>query len=46
MTRKVLSGVVTRWIRYEYGIRAIVTVPWMEYVCFLQEPGVRKQIRR
>jgi O-antigen biosynthesis protein len=30
----------------EYGIRAIVTVPWMEYVCFLQEPGFRRQIRR
>ncbi|HSB70842.1 MAG TPA: glycosyltransferase [Candidatus Methylomirabilis sp.] len=29
-----------------HGIRAIVTVPWMEYVCFLEERGPRKEIRR
>src|SRR6184192_923313 len=30
----------------EHGIRAIVTVPWMEYVCFLDEPGFRSKVRR
>jgi glycosyl transferase family 2 len=28
------------------GIRAIVTVPWMEYVCFLEDRGSGKRIRR
>jgi GT2 family glycosyltransferase/LmbE family N-acetylglucosaminyl deacetylase len=28
----------------EFGLRAIVVVPWMEYVCFLEEKGVRKQV--
>jgi glycosyltransferase involved in cell wall biosynthesis len=29
----------------EHGIRVIVTLPWMEYVCFL-EPGSARMIRR
>src|SRR6266487_885641 len=31
---------------HERGIRAIVTVPWMEYICFLEQPGFRQQVRR
>ncbi|HZO30392.1 MAG TPA: glycosyltransferase [Chloroflexota bacterium] len=30
----------------EYGLRAIVTVPWMEYACFLEDADTRRQIRR
>jgi glycosyltransferase involved in cell wall biosynthesis len=29
-----------------HGIRAIVTIPWMEYVCFLEEREFRREIRR
>ena len=28
----------------EFGLRVIIVVPWMEYVCFLEEKGVRKQV--
>lgn len=30
----------------ESGLRVITLVPWMEYVCFLEEPGVRKKMLR
>jgi GT2 family glycosyltransferase len=30
----------------EFGLRVIVVVPWMEYVCFLEDKAVRKQIIR
>ncbi len=30
----------------ENGLRVITLVPWMEYVCFLEEPGVRKKMLR
>jgi len=30
----------------EFGLRVIVVVPWMEYVCFLEEKAVRKQMIR
>jgi GT2 family glycosyltransferase len=30
----------------EHGIRVIVAIPWMEYVCFLDERITRDQIRR
>jgi GT2 family glycosyltransferase/LmbE family N-acetylglucosaminyl deacetylase len=30
----------------QFGLRAIVVVPWMEYVCFLEEKGVRKKVIR
>ncbi len=30
----------------EFGLRVIVVVPWMEYVCFLEEKTVRKQVIR
>ncbi len=30
----------------EHGIRVIITVPWMEYVCFLDQADFRAQIRR
>jgi GT2 family glycosyltransferase len=29
----------------EHGIRAIVTIPWMEYACFLEERSTRRQVR-
>ena len=29
----------------EHEIRVIVTVPWMEYACFLDQPGLRKEVR-
>ncbi len=29
----------------KHGIRVIVTIPWMEYVCFLDQPGLRREIR-
>ncbi len=29
----------------ERGIKVIVTIPWMEYVSFLDQPGLRKEIR-
>jgi GT2 family glycosyltransferase len=28
----------------EFGLRVIVVVPWMEYICFLEDKGVRKQV--
>jgi len=28
----------------EFGLRVIVVVPWMEYVCFLEEKAARKQV--
>lgn len=28
----------------EHGLRVIVVVPWMEYVCFLEEKRVRSQV--
>ena len=31
---------------YNHGIRAITTIPWMEYVCFLEDRTVRANIRR
>ena len=30
----------------EYGIRVIVNIPWMEYVCFLDHSNSRREIRR
>jgi len=30
----------------EYGIRVIVVIPWMEYVCFLQDRQTRRNVRR
>jgi glycosyltransferase involved in cell wall biosynthesis len=30
---------------YEHGMKVIVTVPWMEYVCFLDRPSQRKETR-
>jgi GT2 family glycosyltransferase len=30
----------------EFGIRVIVVVPWMEYICFLEESGTRREIMR
>lgn len=30
----------------EHGLRVIVTVPWMEYVCFLENKTIRRDIRR
>jgi GT2 family glycosyltransferase len=30
----------------EFGLRAIVVVPWMEYVCFLENKAIRKQVIR
>ena len=30
----------------ENGLRVITLVPWMEYVCFLEEPSVRKKMLR
>jgi LmbE family N-acetylglucosaminyl deacetylase len=30
----------------EFGLRAIIVVPWMEYICFLEEKGVRKRVIR
>ena len=30
----------------QFGLRVIVVVPWMEYVCFLEEKAVRKQVIR
>jgi GT2 family glycosyltransferase/LmbE family N-acetylglucosaminyl deacetylase len=30
----------------EFGLRVIVVVPWMEYVCFLEEKEVRKNVIR
>src|SRR5689334_22844226 len=29
----------------EHGIRVIVNIPWQAYVCFLEEPGVRRNVR-
>jgi len=29
----------------ENGLRVIVTVPWMEYVCFLEDKRIRREIR-
>jgi GT2 family glycosyltransferase len=29
----------------EHGIRAIVTIPWMEYACFLEQRSTRREIR-
>lgn len=31
---------------HEFEMKAIVTTPWMEYVCFLQSARDRKQVRR
>jgi O-antigen biosynthesis protein len=31
---------------HRHGIRAITTIPWMEYVCFLEDRAVRADIRR
>lgn len=28
----------------EHGLRAIVVVPWMEYVCFLEDKRIRRQV--
>ena len=28
----------------EYGLRVITVVPWMEYVCFLEDRNVRRQM--
>src|SRR5437667_3162802 len=30
----------------EYGLRVITVIPWMEYVCFLQDSKVRQQMIR
>src|SRR5881396_4060884 len=30
----------------EHGLRVIVNVPWMSYVCFLDHAGTRREIRR
>jgi GT2 family glycosyltransferase len=30
----------------EFGLRVIVVVPWMEYVCFLENKAIRKQVIR
>ena len=30
----------------DHGLRVIVTVPWMEYVCFLDRSATRREIRR
>lgn len=30
----------------EHGLRVIVTVPWMGYVCFLEHSGTRRKIRQ
>jgi O-antigen biosynthesis protein len=30
----------------EHGLRVITVVPWMEYVCFLEDPSVRKKMLR
>jgi GT2 family glycosyltransferase/LmbE family N-acetylglucosaminyl deacetylase len=30
----------------EFGLRAIIVVPWMEYICFLEDKGVRKRVIR
>ncbi len=29
----------------EYDLRVIVTVPWMEYICFLDQAGPRREVR-
>ena len=29
-----------------HGLRVIVTIPWMEYVCFLDRSATRREIRR
>lgn len=31
---------------WEHGIMVIVTIPWMEYVCFLEQPGFKREIKR
>src|SRR5262249_25964212 len=30
----------------QYGLRVIVTVPWMEYVCFLESGTCQRDVRR
>ena len=30
----------------EQGIRVVVTIPWMEYACFLESPQTRREIRQ
>src|SRR5262245_60881578 len=37
-----------RWLldrAAEHGVRVLITIPWAEHICFLDEPGMTAQIR-